>query len=203
MKKYLFISILFAACSFAGELSAQNVIVENFDDKIHFDWQEFSDKSGSALIKNGALELTCNEEEKVKTVQCELPLRIEGDFKISATIQCPVINDKNFFGILFDKDENLNKCLFLLKEAQFKCCIYNDNKPIEFSDTRPIKLNGGKNLTVNIVLERKGGKYVFSMNNMEIYKWSRDIKSTDFGFYTENKSSIRIEEIRVEQEFYE
>lgn len=203
MKKYLFILVLAAACSFAPESSAQNVIVENFDDKIHFDWQEYADKSGSALIKNGALELTCNEDEKAKTVECELPLRIEGDFKISATIQCPTINDKNFFGIIIDKDENLNKCLFLLKESQFMCCVYNRHKPIEFADTRPIKLKGGKKQTVNIVLERKGGKYIFSMNNMEIYKWSRSMKSSDFGFYTENKSTIRIVEVKVEQEFYE
>lgn len=203
MKKYLFITILAATFSLAQESFAQNVIVENFDDKIHFDWQEYADKSGSALIKVGVLELTCKEDEKAKTVECELPLRIEGDFKISATIRCPEINDSNYFGIIIDKDENLNKCLFLLKESQFKCCLYNSNKPIEFSDTRPVKLKGGRNQTVDIVLERKGGKYIFSMNNMEIYKWSRDIKSADFGFYTENKSTICIEEVKVEQEFYE
>lgn len=203
MKKYMFITILAAFCSLAEIVCAQNVIVENFDDKVHFDWQEYADKYGSALIKNGVLELACNEDEKAKTVECELPLRIEGDFKITATIRCPVLNDKNFFGIIIDKDENLNKCLFLLRESEFMCCVYNRHKPSEFSDSRPVKLKGSRDRTVEIVLERKGGKYIFSMNNMEIYKWARSMKSADFGFYTENKSKILIEEIKVEQDFRE
>ncbi|MDR3287039.1 MAG: hypothetical protein LBT27_06325 [Prevotellaceae bacterium] len=180
---------------------AQNpTIVETFDDKVSLDWQEYADKKASALIQNGFLELQCKEKGKAATVQVELPISVEHDFKLYSKIMVHKINDENRFGIIIDMDENFNKCLFLLKESLFSCHIYNDGKMVS-GDERPIKLKGGKNQVVDIILERRGNKYIFYMNNMKIYEFRRNLTSPVFGFYTENESSISIDEFKMEQEY--
>jgi hypothetical protein len=180
---------------------AQNpAIIEKFDDKVFLDWQEYADKNASAIVKAGFLELQCKEKERAAIVLVDLPISVESDFKISGKIIVPKLNDENRFGIIIDMDEDFNKCIFLLKESLFSCYVYGNGKFVT-GEERRIKLKGGKNQTVDFVLERRGNKYIFSTNNMKIFEYRRKITSPVFGFYTENESLIKIDELVIEQEY--
>ncbi|WP_418982874.1 hypothetical protein [Alistipes sp.] len=180
--------------------AAQTKITETFVETPTLDWEEYADKQGSALVQSGYIELKSLVRDRFATILTELPVFTDYDFKLSARLLVPKIDDTNRFGILIDRSENFDTCLFLLKEEYFGCFVYNNGKEVS-GWTERTKLKGGKNRTVEIVLERKAGRYIFTVNNMEIFRLRRPMNDPIFGFYTENESSIRIEEFTVEQDY--
>lgn len=72
-----------------------------------------------------------------------------------------------------------------------------------YREFKRIKLKGGKNQTVNAVIEKKGKKLIFSINNMQVYEIYH--KAADFltapclGFIVNGNNSLKIDEIVIEQ----
>jgi hypothetical protein len=203
---------------------AQINITETFnsDDKLSFDWEEYADKKGSALVMDGQLVLTCKDKNSLRMVFVNLPLNVEADFKISSTLIVGNINDKDLFGVSIDNDDFV-KLGFFMAEDFFYCGYYENsiNYYGESTETtnalsiiegqgkykgeyKPIKLKGGKNQTVKTVLEKKGKKLIFSVNNVKVYE--KPYKSNDFlvtpylGFITTGNSVLKIDEVKVEQD---
>ena len=120
MKKYLFI-IALLACSVAA--NAQ--IVETFDSN-KFGWQEFSQKDGSALIMDGVLKLkgknplediwSVKEHSDVQST-CYAPIDPQKNFEIKSTAIAKKINDKGFFGVIFDYKDDGNYSAFYISEG--------------------------------------------------------------------------------------
>lgn len=90
-------------------------IKETFEDKVYLDWQEYSTKNGSAMVKYGYLELICKEKEQARRVFVDLPLEIEKDFTITAVLKVLEINDTDYFGLEFDYSDDFEQVGFLLK----------------------------------------------------------------------------------------
>ncbi|WP_285815590.1 hypothetical protein [Phocaeicola sartorii] len=169
-------------------------IKETFEDKVYLDWQEYSTKNGSAMVKYGYLELICKEKEQARRVFVDLPLEIEKDFTITAVLKVPEINDTDYFGLEFDYSDDFEQVGFLLKEETFALSIGT-----VIVQEIPVKLSKGRNQKVNLKLERSGDNYIFEMNNMEVWKFKRKVNYPKLCFYTSNVSTLQIEEVTIEQ----
>jgi len=221
MKK-LSIIILAIICLMPLFVNAQTKKVKetfNEDDKVHFDWEEYVDKKGGVEIKEGCLLLTNKEKNSSRMVFVNLPIDVEKNFKITAAIIVPNLNDKEYFGITIDNTEkDFTKQAFFIQEGWLKFAVIqndvegNEYDEIEASNQRyitlyrefkRIKLKGGKNQTVNAVIEKKGKKLIFSINNMQVYEIYH--KAADFltapclGFIVNGNNSLKIDEIVIEQ----
>ena len=210
--------ILLFACLIPLCAKAQISIKETFnsDDKLRLDWEEYADKRGSALVMDGQLVLTCKEKDHARMVFVNLPINVEKDFKISSSIIVKHISDNNWFGISIDDNEFIKLGFFMSED--FLYVGYYENSTSNFGDSdestkdyriikgdgKVIKLKSGKNVTVNTILEKKGKKLIFSINNVKVYE--KYHKNSDFfvaprlGFITEGVSEIKIDEVKIEQE---
>ena len=210
--------ILLFACLIPLCAKAQINIKETFnsDDKLRLDWEEYADRRGSALVMDGQLVLTCKEKNHARMVFVNLPINVEKDFKISSSIIVKHISDNEWFGISIDDNEFIKLGFFMSED--FLYVGYYENSTSNFGDSdestkdyriikgdgKVIKLKSGKNVTVNTILEKKGKKLIFSINNVKVYE--KYHKNSDFfvaprlGFITEGVSEIKIDEVKIEQE---
>jgi hypothetical protein len=62
-----------------------------------------------------------------------------------------------------------------------------------------IILKSGKNKEVVIIIEKKGPKLIFSVDNMEAVQITKDIRFNTFGFQVENANTIKVDEVVIEQ----
>ncbi|MBQ7532784.1 MAG: hypothetical protein IJT45_03695 [Bacteroidales bacterium] len=226
MKRRIII-VLATLCLFPLFAKAQTKRINetfNADDKVRFEWEEYVDKKGGVEIKDDCLLLTNKEKGTSKMTSVNLPISVENSFEISVSMIVPNLNDKEYFGITIDNTEDYIKKAFFIKENLLKFRIiqneiegdeYDDNsesmqsyafltgangKPI--GENKKIKLNGGKNIPVNVVIEKKGKKLILSINNMKVFE--KEYKSSDFmtsptlGFIVNGNNSIKIDEITVE-----
>ena len=210
--------ILLFACLIPLCTKAQINIKETFnsDDKLRLDWEEYADRRGSALVMDGQLVLTCKEKDHARMVFVNLPINVEKDFKISSSIIVKQINDDNWFGISIDDNEFIKLGFFMSENYLY--VGYYENSTNNYGDSdestkdyriikgdgKVIKLKSGKNVTVNTLLEKKGKKLVFTINNVKVFE--KYHKNSDFlvaprlGFITEGVSEIKIDEVKIEQE---
>ena len=213
------LSILFIVALLAPLcLKAQIYITETFDsdDRIRLVWEEYADDEGSALVMDGQLYLTCNDKNGTRMVFVNLPINVELDFKITSTLIISEINDKDFFGISIDNDDFLKRCFLMSENSLF--VGYYDNSIETYGEKnestsafikhegerRAIKLKSGKNQVVKTVLEKKGKKIIFTVNNMKVYEKTYKtydfITAPNFGYITKGNSVLQIDEVRVEQD---
>lgn len=196
MKK-LFIALL--GLAMAAEVSAQTVISEEFDGSTRLDWQEYADKTCSALPKNGYFELKAMAKETAATTRTMLPIDIEDNFVVRCSILLPRMDKENTFGIFFDMDDNFNKTLMLFSVHRVACLLFNNDKVQSAGDTQRIKFEGGRNCRADLELRREGNKITVTLNNMEVYDLRRNTMHTPlFGFYTDTE--MHIESFSVEQD---
>lgn len=180
--------------------SAQIRIVEKFDDGASkFEWSEFADKTMSTLIKGGCLEMSVLSKDIV-SIWCDtyLPIDPDQDFKITAKLLLPKIEEGEKFGVLIDRDEEFNKLAFLFEPGRF-IATYQSNNQILYDkgDKVRIKLEKGKDQILDLQIERRGGTYIVSYNNMEVYRWRKALNTPYFAFFTTSK--LKIDELVVEQ----
>lgn len=216
MKRLSF--LLIAAWLIPFLAKAQINITETFnsDDRLRFDWEEYADKKGSALVMDGQLVLTCKDKNSARMVYVNLPLNVETDFKISSTLIVEKINEENVFGISIDNDDFKKIGFFMAENYLF--VGYYDNSVEHWGESdestrdyrilngerKIIKLKSGKNQIVKTVLEKKGKKLIFTVNNMKVYE--KPYKTTDFlvapylGFITTGNSVLKIDEVKIEQD---
>lgn len=179
---------------------AQIKITETFDGAGRLDWNEHATKQTSALIKMGALDIEVMEKDYITWCLADLPIIAEYDFKITAKLIVPKIAETDSFGILIDMDKDFNMTAFLFTENKFKACKFNDGKFLtNVGAERHIKLPKGKDRQMEVVIERRGGKYIISYDNIDTFKWSADITSPTLGFIT--SSHLKVDELIIEQQY--
>lgn len=194
--KRLFSLMLLLTIVFTAK--AQFKIVEDFEGSSKFNWSEYADKEMSTLIMGGYLELNKLSDD-LAAIWChtDLPINPELDFKITAKLLVPKIEEGEKFGVLIDRDEDFNKLAFLFEPEKFMAYQYNDGIDKTKGETIRIKLKEGKNQTIDLVIERKGGSYIISYNNMEVFRWRKPLNSPYFAFFTTSK--LKVEEMTLEQ----
>ena len=52
---------------------------------------------------------------------------------------------------------------------------------------------------MEVIIEKKGKKLIFSVDNMEVISITRDINFTTFGFFVEGNNVLKVDEVSVEQ----
>lgn len=198
---------------------AQINITETFnsDDRIRMVWEEYADDNGSALVMDGQLYLTCNDKNGSRMVFVNLPINVELDFKITSTLMVSDINDDNIFGVSIDNDDFV-KLGFLLSENSLYVGYYENSveifgernesmstfRKLEGGERKKIKLKSEKDQIVKTILEKKGRKIIFTVNNMKVYE--KTYKVSDFivapclGYITSGNSVLKIDEVKVEQD---
>lgn len=216
MKKlYLF---LLVAIAFPCYAMAQYDVTESFnsDDRLRFEWEEYADKKGSAIVTDGQLTLTCKDKESSRAVYVNLPIDVQYDFKISSTLIVDKIDEENVFAVSIDNDDFVKLGFFISENKLFIGYYENSvefygekeesssNLKIFKGESKIIKLKGGKEQVVNITLEKKGKRLILSINNMKVYE--KINKTSDFivapclGFITRGESVLKIDEVKVLQD---
>lgn len=183
---------------------AQLRIVDEFDGSSRFEWDEMIDKKNfSVLVQNGYLEIKpLNNEGTIVYCSTKLPLVSDFDCKITANLRFPKLDKYSRFGLVIDIDgKTLDQYAFLMEAGLFTACLFNDGRPLPTPRfQRTTKFRYGKDVTVEVVLERKGSKWIFSYDNIEIFEWPiKEFNSPLFAFVTQVE--MQVEKLVVEQPY--
>ncbi|MCX4291826.1 MAG: hypothetical protein OSJ36_08590 [Odoribacter sp.] len=194
MKRVFFLlCVLFPLWAGAQE---KRVITETFDNNL-FRWDEFYEKDCSAGIEDGYFVLKNQKNGTVCSV-AEMPIFSERNFKLTFKFLVPKLNDKYYFGVVFNYEDNENYECFMLMEKKFQCVNVKEGV-VRVNRRGPVILKGGKDRQVEVLVEKKGGKLVFSVDNMEAITMARNVKFTTFGFFVEGDNVLKVDEVMVEQ----
>ncbi|MDR1526852.1 MAG: hypothetical protein LBS46_04170 [Dysgonamonadaceae bacterium] len=189
--------VLCAFCVLYANAQDKIVVKENFDSN-KFQWEEFFEKEYSGSVQDGYYVLQNKKDGFLVRSVTELPISIDRNFKITFKFLVPKLNDEYFFGLIFNYEDENNYSNFLVSEKKFR--IYNKtNGTSSLSRQNGIILKSGKNKEVVIVMEKKGSKLIFSVDNMEAVQITKDIKFNTFGFQVENVNTIKVDEVIIEQ----
>lgn len=201
MKKLIVFTIYIGILTNVLVAQNQSIKKETFDQNT-YGWEEKVEKKKSATIKDGYLVLTNKKKEGSIEITTRLPLQVKKRFKVTSKLLIPKLNDENRFGVIFNKIDDENYLAFLVKKENYYL-INKENNTTTLEKTGKIKLKEGKNQTVTIIFENKGGKLVFVVNGMTAIEVKQDLRYSDFGFYSEGSGTIKIDEILIEQQIDE
>lgn len=201
MKKLIVFTIYIGILTNVLVAQNQSIKKETFDQNT-YGWEEKVEKKKSATIKDGYLVLTNKKKEGSIEITTRLPLQVKKRFKVTSKLLIPKLNDENRFGVIFNKIDDENYLAFLVKKENYYL-INKENNTTTLEKTGKIKLKEGKNQTVTIILENKGGKLIFVVNGMTAIEVKQDLRYSDFGFYSEGSGTIKIDEILIEQQIDE
>ena len=175
----------------------KRVVIEKFENN-DLRWDEFFEKEYTGSVQDGFFVLQSKKEGTVLHSVTELPLDTEQSFKITFTFMLPKIDDKFFFGIIFNYQDESNYSNFLVSEKRCKIGNIAGGKN-SLSRQNPIVLKSGKNREVVIEMEKKGDKLFFSVDNMEAAIITKKIISNTFGFQVEDANILKVKEVTMEQ----
>lgn len=201
MKKLIVFTIYIGILTNVLVAQNQSIKKETFDQNT-YGWEEKVEKKKSAIIKDGYLVLTNKKKEGSIEITTRLPLQVKKRFKVTSKLLIPKLNDENRFGVIFNKIDDENYLAFLVKKDNYYL-INKENNTTTLEKTGKIKLKDGKNQTVTIILENKGGKLILVVNGMTALEVIQDLRYSDFGFYSEGAATIKIDEILIEQQIDE
>lgn len=201
MKKLIVFTIYIGILTNVLVAQNQSIKKETFDQNT-YGWEEKVEKKKSATIKDGYLVLTNKKKEGSIEITTRLPLQVKKRFKVTSKLLIPKLNNENRFGVIFNKIDDENYLAFLVKKENYYL-INKENNTTTLEKTGKIKLKEGKNQTVTIILENKGGKLIFVVNGMTAIEVKQDLRYSDFGFYSEGSGTIKIDEILIEQQIDE
>lgn len=194
MKRLIFlICILIPACGHAQE---KRTVKETFDNNL-FRWDEFYEMEYSGNIEEGYYVLNGKKDGFVHSVT-ELPIFNDRNFKITYKFLIPKLTDKYFFGLIFNYEDDSNYDSFCLTEKRFKFA-YMKEGVMRDSRKGDLILNAGKNKEVEVIMEHKGSRLIFTVDNMEVITITRAVKYNTFGFFVQNSNTLKVDEISIEQ----
>lgn len=194
-KSFLFL----VAVIVSTNLFAQNKtsIRETFESN-KWQWDEFYEKSCSAGIEDGFLVIkNSNSETSVRSV-VEFPVDIDKNFKITLKMMPERINDRNWFGFVYNYEDENNFNSFLIQEKKY-LIINKVNGVSSISRQGGIILKSGKNKEVTLEIEKKGNKLIFTVDNMEVISITKILKFNTFGCCIYGDGTLKVDEVLLEQ----
>lgn len=196
MKKIIiFLSVLF--CFTTIKAQEKHVIKETFESN-KYQWDEFYESNGTASIQDGYLLLQNKDKISMLRSVVELPINTSSNFKLLFKMKVKKITESDWFGIVYNyEDENNFNCL-LIQEKKFKI-INNVNGVYSVSRTGGIILKSGKEKDVIIEMEKRGNKIIFSVDNMEIINITKNIVNNTFGCCVSGENTVKVDELIIEQ----
>ncbi len=197
MKKisYLLCLLFISAVQIVAQ---KNKITDNFDSN-KFRWEENYRKDYIIGLQNGFLILENESDKSILSSVTELPMDVERNFTITSKIFVPKIKDDYYFGILLNYSDQNNYYAFAVSEGHCKL-IKSVNGVVSIARETDIILEKGSKKEVEIIVERKGKKLIFSVNKMEFLSVTvKEIEYNAFGYFVEGNNKIQVDEISIEQ----
>jgi len=194
--------IIFLVCVFATTLvhaQEKRVVKETFESN-KFRWDEFFEKEYSGSIQDRCYVLQNKKDGYYIQTVTELPINVENSFKVTFKFLIPKLDDKYYFGIIFNYEDENNYSNFLVSEKKFKI-VNRVNGVNSVSRQGGIILKSGKNKEVIIEIQKKGKKLLFSVDNMEAVEITKKLDFNAFGFQVEDANTIKVTEVLIEQIF--
>ena len=194
MKRLLFTFLCLMSFCFV-KAQDKRIIKDNFESN-RFQWGEFYENNGSASIEDGFLKLDCDDDKSYAWTVAELPIDIDKNFNLTYSFYADV-DDDYWFGIVFNfEDENNFNC-FVVQEKRFRL-INMVNGVLSISRRSGIILKGGDK-DVKIVMNKKGKKLIFHVDDMEVISVTKGITSNVFGCIVLGDETIKLTEVVMEQ----
>lgn len=177
------------------EAQDKRIIKDNFESN-RFQWGEFYENKGSSSIEDGFLKLDCDDDKMFSWTVAELPIDIDRNFDLTFNFYADV-DDDYWFGIVYNfEDENNFNC-FVVQEKRFRL-INMVNGVQSISRRSGIILKGGDK-DVKIVMNKKGKKLIFHVNDMEVISVTKNVTSNVFGCIVFGDETIKLTEVVMEQ----
>jgi hypothetical protein len=193
MKK-IFLSMMLVIAS--PILFGQVSIKETFETN-KYQWDEYFEKNCSSSIENGYLLLSNKDKDTYITAVGDMPITNDRNFKAKFDITSKV-DDDFWFGIVYNYEDESNYSCFLVKEKRYKI-INRTNGVSSTSRQGAIILKKGKERNIEFLIEKKGTRLIFNVDNMEVVSISKILNFTTFGFYVEGNNSIKVTEVQIDQ----
>ena len=178
----------------------EKIVVKETFESNKFRWDEFFEKEYSGSIQDRCYVLQNKKDGYYVQTVTELPINVENNFKVTFKFLIPKLDDKYYFGIIFNYEDENNYSNFLVSEKKFKI-LNRVNGVNSVCRQGGIILKSGKNKEVTIEIQKKGKKLFFSVDNMEAVDITKKLDFNAFGFQVENANTIKVTEVLIEQIF--
>lgn len=194
MKKIVFLMALLCATIVAN---AEKVTrTDDFTDgESKFGFEATADKKHSVTLDGEYLVITSKKDwYKAGT---RFPVMARNNFKISYKLLFPKLDEDHVFGLVFnyDEDENTGDILYITEN---KFYIF-DADGTKLGKAEKIKLKKGKNVEVNVDIEKKGKKTLISINGVDFVNEDLIIKTSYMGFCVNEKNTLKVDQIQIVQ----
>ena len=192
--------IVFLICVLATTLvhAQEKIVVKETFESNKFRWDEFFEKEYSGSVQDRCYVLQNKKDGYYVQTVTELPINVENNFKVTFKFLIPKLDDKYYFGIIFNYEDENNYSNFLVSEKKFKI-LNRVNGVNSVSRQGGIILKSGKNKEVVIEIQKKGKKLFFSVDNMEAVDITKKLDFSAFGFRVEDANTIKVTEVLIEQ----
>lgn len=179
------------------------------------DWLVYKDRNGEAKIDKKSLILKSNNKSVfAKTVSiiepsmtfAKLPINLDGDFYLSATMKPSRVDDKTLFGLVFNaaNESDYNAILFDNQFCYF-VRVYNLMNITQIQglqDRVRYKYQKAPKDMWKIAVERRnGGDYIITLNGLEVrtISGSLQLPLPCVGACVTNKGEVKVTDVSYEQ----
>ena len=191
-----FIACLIAILLIANIFAQNKMSIRETFESNKWQWDEFYEKSRSAGIEDGFLVIK-NSEGVARSV-VEFPVDVDRNFKITLKFVPERVSSHNWFGVVYNYDDENNYNCFLIQEKKFMI-INRVNGVSSISRQGGIILKSGKNKEVIVDMEKKGNKLIFTVDNMEVISITKSLKYNTFGCCVYGEGTLKVDEVILEQ----
>lgn len=163
-----------------------------------FEWSQFKDKKGSAIISDKGLVLECKSAEHYVVSITEMYFNTETDnFGFSARFFGPKLSDTTKIGIVFDYFDSRNYKAITISKDQYTYFIVKDG----MSSTVKTGLVKYFGTAYHLLMKKEADRIIFSLNGIEFAKLTRiNIESPYMGVMLEGKGKTLIPSFTFEIE---
>lgn len=194
MKRCILITSLLCICMIGN---AEKITrIDNFKDgESKFGFETTATKKNSVNL-DGEYLVVSSKKGDYKTCT-RFPVIARKNFKISYKLLFPKLDEKNVFGLVFNYDEDEDKGdILYITENMFYVCDADGDK---LGKKEKIKLKKGKNLEVNVVVEKKSDNTIISINGVDYENPDIQFKTSYMGFYVNEDNTLKVDEIKITQ----
>jgi hypothetical protein len=165
------------------------------DGESKFGFEATATKKNSVILDGEYLVLSSKKGDYKACTR--FPVIARKKFKISYKLLFPKLDEEHIFGLVFnyDEDEDIGDILYITENTFYICDADGD----KLGKKEKIKLKKGKNVEVNVDIEKKGEKTIISINGVEFENLDIQFKTSYMGFYVNEKNTLKVDEIKITQ----
>ena len=176
--------------------------IDDFKDgESKFGFEATANKKHSLSLDGEYLVIT-SKKDNWYTTGVRFPVIARENFKISYKLLFPKLDDDHVFGLVFnyvedeDNPEKSTGDILYITENKFYIV---DSDGTKLGKSEKIKLKKGKNVEVNVDIEKKSKKLIISINGIEFQNEDFQIKTSYMGFCVNEKNTLKVDQIKIVQ----